>query len=394
MHTTNNHIIATAPTSGRRALRFFLLAGLGGLSMLLASCKKESQSGGATQTPVRLASWGGKFQEDLVDLWIQPAAHSAGIQIDAGSWNGEYGALTARIKKDINDWDLIHVEDHYISVQDASLLFETFNDRSSIPLSDPSLSAKLSQAVPVLQYAYVLAYYTNAAGLKEHLEATKKQKPDWATFWDVAAVPGKRGMRDFPIGNIEIALASMGLNIEDTLYKASLSRGELETVVNKAFERLDQIKPHVYWWASGDPLQKALSSGETKLAAAWSGRVCAAHHDLCGTNLECNLDMNEATALVATDWWVIPKGAKNAEKANALLRRMYCSTDSPTWAREFAVKQAYSVPMKGLVISDPIAARYLGLNSASTNNLGRISDRFWGANYDWIASRWTMWRAR
>jgi len=343
---------------------------------------------------VRLASWGGKFQEDLIDTWVQPAARAAGVQIEPGSWNGEYGALTARIKKGINDWDLIHVEDHYVSVPEAGLLFETFADRVSIPLSDPNLSQKLPQAIPVLQYAYVLAYYKDAPGLKQQLDSAKQQKPNWATFWNIAAVPGKRGMRDFPIGNIEIAISSLGLNVEENLYKPSLSRAELEAVLNKAFERLDQLKPHVYWWSSGDQLQKAISSGETKLAAAWSGRVSAAHHDLCATNVECNLDINEATALVATDWWVIPKGAKNAAAANTLLKAMYSSPDSPHWAQAFALKQAYSVPLNGLTIADPVAARYLSLNSANTNVLGRISHRFWGANYDWIASRWSMWRAR
>src|SRR5437764_23284 len=76
--------------------------------------------------PIRIVSWGGQFQQDMARSWWQPAAAKCNLKLAPANWNGDYGALTARIEKSINDWDLVHVEAHYVKIPEAASLFTSF----------------------------------------------------------------------------------------------------------------------------------------------------------------------------------------------------------------------------------------------------------------------------
>lgn len=354
------------------------------VAAVLLSCSRTTPE---KPRPVRIVSWGGQFQEDMLANWWTPAAAKCGIEFEAGSWDGSYGALSARIQRGINDWDLVHVEAHYVETPDADSLFESFPDRDLTRI-DPQL--RNPRAVPILEYGYVLAYRTDLV----HTTAP----PEWPAFFDLRAVPGRRALRDFPLGNIEIALLSMGRNIEQVLYSSSLTRANIEIQVDDALHQLEKIKPSIIWWTSGDQLQRILTGGEVPMTAAWSGRVWSAHKQLCSTSAsvkDCVVQANERTALVSTDWWIVPKGAPNARRANDLLTCMYSSDEAIAGAQQFQLAQGYSVPISGLQVSDPIANFFLGLGSSSNvNKQGRIQERFWSQNFEWINARWRNWRVQ
>jgi putative spermidine/putrescine transport system substrate-binding protein len=349
----------------------FVLSGCSG-------CKKESD-----RPKLRLVSWGGKFQQDMIDDWIKPAAEREGIDIQTEAWNGDYEVLTSRIERGLNTWDLVHVEAHYVGHQRRSELFVGFPNRD-IPLLSPDL--RDPYAVPVLQYAYLLAYRSDK--LK-----TQKQ-PDWSDFWDTQSFPGLRGLRDFPIGNIEISLVALGRNIDSSLYDTTLTMTALQKTVKEALEKLGRLKPSLVWWQTGDQLQQNLVSGELVMCASWSGRVLSANKEACADRPmdQCLIKANEATALISTDWWVIPVGTKNSSVANRLLESMYSKQSVPN-ASLFSTHQGYAVPILGLSISDSVAKFYLTMGSSSNGNrITRLSENFWSRNYDWIADVWTKWR--
>lgn len=348
---------------------------------LVIGCRDKKQD---SSEPIRIVSWGGRFQQDLFKDWWTPAAESCGVKIEPDSWDGVYGALTARIQKGINDWDLVHVEAHYVQNADASSLFESFN--RTIDSIDPGLVNQT--AVPVLQYGYALAYR------RDLLHRTNQ--PDWAEFFDVGRWPGRRSLRDFPVGNIEIALLAEHRDVNQVLYDPKLSRAQLESQVEDAFRRLETIRPSVIWWSSGDELQRGLTSGDIVMSAAWSGRILSAYRELCNTTAveECKLQVNGNTALVSTDWWVIPKHAPHAERANKLLQCMYTAPQAIKGALLFSQHQGYLVPLKSVSLSDPAADYFLRIGSSQNPHMrAHIDERFWSQNYDWINNRWKQWRA-
>jgi 7-keto-8-aminopelargonate synthetase-like enzyme len=71
--------------------------------------------------------------------------------------------------------------------------------------------------------------------------------------------------------------------------------------------------------------------------------------------LESSLKANEQTSLVSTDWWIIPKNAPNARRANDFLKCMYSENDAIAGAQKFQFAQGYSLPLEGLQIEDPIS---------------------------------------
>src|SRR5262245_18004957 len=93
----------------------------------LAACRGSEKK--ETDSIVRVVSWGGQFQRDLLRYWIEPSAKMCSIKTESTSWDGDYGGLTTRIVRGTNTWDLVHVEAHYVSNPQASDLFHPFKDR-------------------------------------------------------------------------------------------------------------------------------------------------------------------------------------------------------------------------------------------------------------------------
>lgn len=337
-------------------------------SVLFLGCQnKESKS-------VKFISWGGKFQNDLIENWISPVSNEANIKLSAESWNGDYGILTSRILKGINTWDVIHVEDHYINNIEAANIFEEFNTQYNGEYPE-ELHNKYG--IPLLQYGYILTY-----------DSIKVQQNNvgWNSFFDASKISGKRGVRDFPIGNIEIALLSIGRDINTVLYDPLLDKSAIENQLNDAFKVFSSIKDELVWWTSGDQLQKGMESGEFTMVAAWSGRVWSLNKS---EGIQSSMIANPNSALISTDWLVIPKGGKNIESSKELLLNLY---KNPKYAEDFSLAQGYLAPAVNSKIKDSGSEKYLNYGSSKNPNGILINSNFWSKNYSWISQSWNKWR--
>ena len=103
-------------------------------------------------------------------------------------------------------------------------------------------------------------------------------------------------MRNHPIDNLEFALIADGVPA-DKLYPIDMDR---------AFKKLDEIKPHVtVWWTTGQQPAQLLLDKEVVLATGWNGRF----YDLMKKGAPIAVDWNEGSLKQGT--FVIPKGAKD-----------------------------------------------------------------------------------
>ncbi len=133
--------------------------------------------------------------------------------------------------------------------------------------------------------------------------------PGWAEFWDVAKVPGKRGLRRGVRANLEIALMADGVVAADIYPTLATDQG-----VERAFRKLDQLKPYIVWWdVERDPL-RLLASGEVLITSAPATSVLPPRE--------------VATHLIAVQWagglqrvgsWAVPSSAPNAAAATKFL---------------------------------------------------------------------------
>lgn len=190
-------------------LRQLLLIGC--VTFILSACSNASSS----NEKIKVVSWSGKFQEDLMNDWVIPAAKSADVNINEGTWNGDYASLTSKIDNNINAWDLVHVEDYYINISDREKFFEKIPADITQKLGD---GYKNEYAVPILEYGYILTLQKDLMPA-----ASKSDSVTWRSLWDLSKYPGKRGLRDFPLGNIEIALLANGRDLTKYLYDPSIS---------------------------------------------------------------------------------------------------------------------------------------------------------------------------
>ncbi|HAA39763.1 MAG TPA: ABC transporter substrate-binding protein, partial [Pseudomonas sp.] len=117
---------------------------------------------------------------------------------------------------------------------------------------------------------YSVAYEFYSSVLAYNPKALKKVPQSWADFWNVKDFPGVRALRNDPMGTLEAALLSDGVP-RDKLYPLD---------VDRAYKRLEQIKPDIaVWWSSGGQSAQLLSDGEVDMLMIWNGRASAVRKD-------------------------------------------------------------------------------------------------------------------
>ncbi len=70
--------------------------------------------------------------------------------------------------------------------------------------------------------------------------------------------------------------------------------------VDRAFRKLDEIKPHTVWWSSISQVPDLLASGEVTVSMTSPGRLLVANRDE-GRNFKVVWDGN----IYSVDYWVV-----------------------------------------------------------------------------------------
>jgi len=120
----------------------------------------------------------------------------------------------------------------------------------------------------------------------------------WADFWDVKKFPGNRAMWREPIRVVVFATLADGVPI-DKVYPIDLDR---------AFRKLDEIKPHIrVWYQEGNQAMQLIRDGEVDMIMLWNSRV----PELIKNKIPVDVVWNGAYH--ANTVWGVAKGAPNAK---------------------------------------------------------------------------------
>lgn len=124
-------------------------------------------------------------------------------------------------------------------------------------------------------------------------------------FFDLAAYPGKRGLRKSAKLTLELALMADGVAAAD-LYKVLGTPEGME----RALAKLDTIKSEIVWWEAGAQPPQLLADGEVTMTTAYNGRIFNAM-------IEENqpFDILWKNQILDFNLYVIPKGAPNKDAA-------------------------------------------------------------------------------
>ncbi len=352
-----------------KALAFVLI------SFLFTACENETK-----ENSLRIVSWGGNFQKDLMDEWVKPAAERCEISVSDSTWNGDYASLTRNIDNRVNVWDLVHVEDYYVNHSRKNELFIS----KIVPSEIPELNQN-SHAAPILQYGYIMAYNKKFNDSQDSL--------GWKEFFDTQNYPGSRALRDFPVGNVEIALYALGgKGLIEKLY-SSKSSPETKKMVGRSLDLINKLKQEnsIYWWKTGNQLQSMIEGQQVDMIAAWTGRLGSAYENIC-LDQACPFSWNSEQSLVSTDWWVSPANSTNSELVKNLIKCLY-SEESNDGAISFSRLQKYSTYFgapNGTVPTELMDILNAGTANMKLENNLAISNKFWSENYNWIKPKWDI----
>jgi putative spermidine/putrescine transport system substrate-binding protein len=233
------------------------------------------------------------------EVLVRPFTHATAIPAQVVTWEGGIDALRAQVKGPDNAWDLVMVDSDELGAGCSEGLFEKL-DWSAIGGKDHYLPQAVGDCgVGAVVVSLVLAWD------RDKFPAT----PAWTDFWDVAKYPGKRGLHRGVRGNLEFALIADGVAPGDVYKVLATAEG-----VDRAFRRLDQIRPYIVWWQDDAEAARILASGDVLMTSASAPAITAANRAA-----HRNFGIQFTSSLYEMQSWAIPKGSANLRAATQFL---------------------------------------------------------------------------
>ena len=303
---------------------------------------------------------------------IEPFRQKTGMDVLADNREWGIGAVRAKIEGGSGVWDLVTVEDSEALLGcDEGFFAEV--DKSKIPNLEgfDFVDDRFECAVPFIFYGTVLAY---------NKDTINDEPTSWADMWDQEQWPGRRGMNKTPIDALEIALLAVGVPREQVYEVLSTPEG-----VDRAFEKLDEIKPNMVWWQNPGQSRQMLVSGEVVMSATYDNGI-RFFNKTQGTNF----GLVRRDAITHVNYWVIAADSDNVENAYEFLN--YAS--SPEAQAAVTNGLAISTPNpRAMEFVDEDLKPYLTANPEYLKVAMPVSAEFWLNNYDAISQRFDTWLA-
>jgi putative spermidine/putrescine transport system substrate-binding protein len=334
-----------------------------GLLTVISSCRTGPKEAG-TLTVVSYG--GGAYQQSHKDAFFKPFEDTTGIRIESVVWNAEYGKLKEMVGSNNVPWDVVEVTDAQYKRGKSENLYQSLTTKPTDGEFLPGTVEDLG--VANVYWGTVMAYMP---------DTFSGDKPrDWKDFWDMKRFPGARGLNDDPRGNLEFALLADGVP-KESLYPLD---------VDRAFRKLDQIKPYVrVWWNEGTQPVQLLQSKSVALSSAWNGRIFAVA--LQGTKIDYSWD----GAALELDWWVIPKGSKNPNTGS---RFITFASLPERMARQAAMIGYGPVNKTALNYLAPDVRSQMPTSAENWPKAFVVNSDWWSQHEVEMMKRWSSWKGK
>ena len=238
-------------------------------------------------------------QSAVQQVFARPFTEATSIPVNMAGWDGSIDALRTQAKASDDTWDLVMVDSETLATGCTEGLFEKL-DWSAIGGKDHYLPQAISDCGV-------------GAGVASLVLAWDRDKqsgtPTWADFWDVAKYPGKRGLHKGVRGNLEFALIADGVAPADVYKVLATADG-----VDRAFRKLDQLKPYIVWWQDDAEAARILASGDVLMTSAFAPPITQVNHAA-----HRNFGIQWNASLYEVQSWAIIKGSPNLRQATQFL---------------------------------------------------------------------------
>lgn len=313
-----------------------------------------------------VANFGGLIQDQVRALYFDPFA-ATGVKFVEDTRDYGIGVIRSRLEGGANTWDVVAAEDIEVIQGCQEGLFEKI-DYARIAAADTLVpDAKLECGVGEILYNMSIAY--------DPAKVTEGPQ-NWADFWNVEKWPGKRALWRDPRDTLEAALLADGVPLDQVYTVLATKEGQ-----DRAFAKVEELKPHIIWWTNPGQSRQLLASGEAVFIATFDSGVNA-------TNLSEGLKNKVVTnnSIRHIDYWSIPKGTPNLDTAYEFLNFV----NEPERQAGLASGMGISVPnTAALAFVKPEVVPLLSANPENIKTALQSSAPFWLDNYDSLNQRMT-----
>lgn len=319
-----------------------------------------------------ITGWGGTTQAAHKVAYFEPFTKETKIKIVEDEWSGEMAKIRGMVETGDITWDVVQVEAPEMFQGCEEGLFETL-DWSKITDKKNLVDGAASECgAGILIWSTVFAY---------DADIIKDGPKTWAEFWDVKKWPGKRGMRRGSKMTLEIALLADGVAPKDVYPLLETKAG-----VDRAFKKLDELKPYIVWWKAGAEPQQRLAAGDVVMSMAYNAWVTRINNE-DKRNFKIVWDGNN----YSMDYWTIVKGSPNVDKA----LKFISLSMRPERQAAFFNKIAYGWTAKGTgKFIKPEMLSKLPTAEGHLDNALQTNIEFWLENGESLEQRFQAWVAK
>lgn len=316
-------------------------------------------------------SFGGASGEAMQKAYFTPFTEKTKTELTPGDYNGEFAKIRAMTESGQVSWDAVEVESPELVRGCTEGVFEPI-DWEKLGIKSQIMESAVNKCgVGIFVWSTVLAYNT---------DKLKEAPTSWKDFWDVNKFPGKRGLRKGAKYTLEFALQADGVTPEEVYKVLATPEG-----VDRAFKKLDELKPHIQWWEAGAQPPQWLIAGDVVMSSAYNGRIAPAQAE--GQKLA----ISWAGSIYDLDYWAIPKGSKNVDAAHEFIK---FASQADTQA-EYSSQIPYG-PVNPEAISKLAPEKAAQMPTAEANLKGALAmgTEFWVDNGEELEQRFTAWAAK
>ena len=324
----------------------------------------------AMAADLTVISFGGANKAAQEKAFYAPWEKAGNGKIIAGEYNGEMAKVKAMVDTKSVTYDLVEVESPELARGCDEDMFEEI---------DPAILGKKEDYVPGAIQTCGVGFFVWSTVLAYNADKLKTAPTSWVDFWDTKKFPGKRGLRKGAKYTLEFALMADGVAPKD-VYKVLASKDGQD----RAFKKLDELKPNIQWWEAGAQPPQFLQSGDVVMSSAYNGRIAAVQK-------ESNLKIVWTGGVYDFDSWAIPKGAKNVEEAKKFLAYTLKPEQQKTYSENIAYGPANSQAVSLLTADNQ---KNMPTTPENIKDQVQLSVSFWTDNGENLEQRFNSWAAK
>ena len=325
----------------------------------------------AAATEMTVVFYGGVSKAVQTEVFYQPFEAAHQVKLIAGEYNGEMGRIKVMVDTNSVNWDVVQVEGDDLVRGCEGGLFEPL-EQGRLGKQEDFVPGTLSECgAGLLVWSMALAYNTDSLSVAPN---------GWQDFWDTQKFPGKRALRKGPKFTLEAALMADGVPRDEIYQVLSTPEG-----VDRAFRKLDEIKPYIQWWEAGAQPMQFLASNDVVMTTAFNGRIFAAQQS--GAHIKPIWN----GSIYAIDYWAVPRGSKNKDLAEDFI----AFTLRPENQQKHTTQLGYgSVNLHTPALLDPKLAAQLNTSPEHMAQSMAVSSEFWVDHGEELQERFNAWIAR